>query len=130
MFQQGTSAPEGITCVGPSNCQGILGAGVPFHYQTALYQFTFGTPFLLNLSANAFAEGEPGDTHVAGLVDVSLDGIAVLDSTRNPVNYSITSQSGAIYPTPEPSSLLLLATFVTVIGGVIRKRLRSSTHIS
>ena len=66
----------------------------------------------MSVSANAFAIGEPGDAIIAGLVDMSLNNIAVVDLNGSSLSYTITSQSGAMYPTPEPSSLALFA-----IGG-------------
>jgi hypothetical protein len=119
LFQQDALPPEGISKGDFINFYGS------FHYETAFYQFTFGVPFNVTLSAFAHSAGSPGDCCGAGFADVNLDRIEVHDANGNPVNYSITSESGAAYPTPEPTSVLLLGTVIAVTGGIFRKRLGS-----
>jgi hypothetical protein len=95
-------------------------------FQTGFYSFTFGIPFTLSVIASISAEGEPGDTGAGGTVNVNLANIVVLNSNRQPIPFTISAQSGTVYPgqspVPEPSSLALAATLVVLTGGMLRKR--------
>ncbi|HEY7333366.1 MAG TPA: PEP-CTERM sorting domain-containing protein [Bryobacteraceae bacterium] len=115
--QQGNLPPGGFGIQTFSN-----GFNQPFNYQTPFYAFTFGVPFTLNVEAQAFTQSAPGDGFGTGSVRVNLSGITVVGPRRQPVSFTIASKSGAVYATPEPSSLLLTATLAGLVGLAIRKR--------
>ena len=114
-FQQGAFAPVGF------NSGNFNQVNVPFQFQTPAYPFTFGSPFTIQASVNATAVGLD-DQFGKGIFDVSLRQIDVSDQNFTPLeSFSVSAQSGAQYPTPEPSSLLLLATLAALLGGLIYK---------
>ena len=88
-------------------------AGLPhFHDQgygsffTDPFNFQFGVPFAIDVTASTgpIAELDSGQ----GRLTLALDGIRIFDSLGHRIPVRITSQSGTLYPVPEPGSWILL----------------------
>jgi hypothetical protein len=109
---------QGLSAMGSEN------AHFSFHYQTAFAEFTFGVPFGIGMSAFA-STGAGFGGFGEGLAEANIDGITILDQNQEPfTDYTIESASGATYPLPEPSSVVLLGTLAALLGGMSYKKIR------
>ena len=79
--------------------------------------FVFGQPFGFDFHLIVAAVGYQGNSPGAALYEstASITGYAVADSTGAAVNtFTTTTESGHVYPVPEPTSVVLLAALIVL----------------
>jgi hypothetical protein len=119
-FQDDSNPVESYDCCFMANV-----INHPFFYQTLLYPFTFGVPFTITVSANAFELGTVGDNSGRGSVEVNFVDLNIFDQNQSPdENAYVVSDSGTNYATPEPTSFVLLGTLLGA-SACLRFRKRS-----
>ena len=86
-------------------------------YSSSLYPFDFASPFALSLISTSYVRIDQSELGF-NYLDITLSGIKIYDGGMHAITAPITSKSGGIYSTPEPSSFIMLLTISTLVGVV------------